>query len=39
VIAFFLRYISHGSFLPFVAYRILLGVLVIGLLIAGVIQP
>jgi undecaprenyl-diphosphatase len=39
VIAFFLRYISHGSFLPFVAYRILLGVLVIGLLIANVIKP
>jgi undecaprenyl-diphosphatase len=39
VIAFFLRYISHGSYLPFVAYRILIGVLVIGLLLTGVIQP
>jgi undecaprenyl-diphosphatase len=39
VIAFFLRYISHGSFLPFVAYRILIGVLVIGLLLTGVVQP
>jgi len=39
VIAFFLRYISHGSFLPFVAYRLLLGVLLIGLLLAGVVQP
>jgi undecaprenyl-diphosphatase len=39
VIAFFLRYISHGSYLPFVAYRILLGVLVIGLLLTGVVQP
>jgi undecaprenyl-diphosphatase len=39
VIAFFLRYISHGSFLPFVAYRLLLGVLIIGLLLTGAIQP
>jgi undecaprenyl-diphosphatase len=39
VIAFFLRYISHGSYLPFVAYRILLGVAVIGLLLTGVVQP
>ena len=39
LIAFFLRYISHGSFWPFVAYRIVLGVLLIGLLQAGLIQP
>jgi undecaprenyl-diphosphatase len=39
VIAFFLRYLNRGSFLPFVAYRILLGVLLIGLLLAGVVQP
>jgi undecaprenyl-diphosphatase len=39
VIAFFLRYISHGSYLPFVAYRVLIGVLVIGLLLTGLIQP
>lgn len=39
VIAFFLRYLNRGSFLPFVAYRILLGILLIGLLLADVIQP
>ncbi len=39
LIAFLLRYISHGSFLPFVAYRILIGLFVIGLLLAGVVQP
>jgi undecaprenyl-diphosphatase len=39
VIAFFLRYLNRGSFLPFVAYRILLGLFVIGLLLAGVVQP
>ncbi len=39
VIAFFLRYLNRGSFLPFVAYRILLGILLIGLLLAGLIQP
>ncbi|MFD1713322.1 undecaprenyl-diphosphate phosphatase [Amnibacterium flavum] len=37
VIAFFLRYISRHSFLPFVIYRILLGVLLIGLLASGAI--
>jgi undecaprenyl-diphosphatase len=39
VIAFFLRYLDRGSFLPFVAYRILLGVLLIGLLLSGLVQP
>ncbi len=39
VIAFLLRYLSHGSFLPFVAYRILLGLLLIGLLLSGLVQP
>jgi undecaprenyl-diphosphatase len=39
VIAFFLRYLNRGSFLPFVAYRILLGVLLIGLLLTGLVQP
>ena len=39
VIAFFLRYLNRGSFLPFVAYRILIGVLLIGLLLAGVSKP
>lgn len=35
VIAFFLRYLNRGSFLPFVAYRILLGTFLIGLLLSG----
>ncbi|WP_375400526.1 undecaprenyl-diphosphate phosphatase [uncultured Amnibacterium sp.] len=39
LIAFFLRYISHGSFWPFVAYRVVLGVLLIGLLQTHLIQP
>ena len=39
VIAFFLRYLNQGSFLPFVAYRILIGALVLGLLLAKVVQP
>ena len=39
VIAFFLRYLNRGSFMPFVAYRILLGLLVIGLLLTGIVQP
>ncbi|MFJ4795914.1 undecaprenyl-diphosphate phosphatase [Kitasatospora purpeofusca] len=38
-IAWFLKYISHHSFLPFVVYRILLGVLIIGLVTAGVLAP
>ena len=39
VIAWFLRYISHGSFTPFVIYRVLLGLLVLGLVGAGVLPP
>jgi undecaprenyl-diphosphatase len=39
VIAFFLRYLNRGSFLPFVAYRILIGLLLIGLLLAGLVKP
>ena len=39
VIAFFLRYLNRGSFLPFVAYRIVLGILLIGLLLTGIVQP
>lgn len=39
VIAFFLRYLGHGSFLPFVAYRVVLGVLLIGLLLTGILKP
>jgi undecaprenyl-diphosphatase len=38
VIALFMRYISKGSFLPFVIYRIALGILLIILLLAGVVQ-
>jgi undecaprenyl-diphosphatase len=37
VIAWLLRYVSTGSFIPFVIYRIGLGLLVLGLLSAGVI--
>jgi len=39
VIAWFLRYLSHGSFTPFVVYRVLLGLLVLGLVGAGVLPP
>ncbi len=38
VIAVFMRYISRGSFLPFVIYRIVLGVTLIVLLSLGVLQ-
>ncbi|MFE2722618.1 undecaprenyl-diphosphate phosphatase [Kitasatospora sp. NPDC059327] len=38
-IAWFLKYISHHSFLPFVIYRVLLGILIIGLVTAGVLAP
>ena len=39
VIAFFMRWISQRSFLPFVVYRILLGIVLIVLLAMGVIKP
>jgi len=39
VIAFLLRYISKHSFLPFVIYRVVLGVALIALLSTGVLQP
>ncbi|MCE4024751.1 MULTISPECIES: undecaprenyl-diphosphate phosphatase [unclassified Microbacterium] len=39
VIAFFMRWISQRSFLPFVVYRILLGIVLIVLLALGVIKP
>ncbi|MCU1410286.1 MAG: undecaprenyl-diphosphate phosphatase [Rhodoglobus sp.] len=39
VIAFLMRYIEKRSFLPFVIYRILLGVALIVLLSLGIIQP
>ena len=38
VIAFFMRYISRHSFLPFVIYRIVVGVLLMILLITGVLH-
>ncbi|RWZ61323.1 undecaprenyl-diphosphate phosphatase [Labedella populi] len=39
VIAYFMRYISRRSFLPFVVYRILLGLALIVLLTTGTIEP
>ncbi|MGK0716445.1 undecaprenyl-diphosphate phosphatase [Leucobacter sp. W1153] len=38
VIGVFMRYISHGSFMPFVVYRVLLGVAIIVLLSTGVLS-
>ncbi len=38
VIAWLIRYVSHGSFLPFVIYRVALGSLLLVLLSAGVIS-
>ncbi len=39
VIAFFMRWISRHSFLPFVVYRVALGATLLVLLSLGVIQP
>ena len=39
VIAWLLRYLDRGSFTPFVVYRIGLGVLVLVLVFAGVLDP
>lgn len=39
VIAFLMRYIEKGSFMPFVIYRIVLGIVLLVLLSLGVIQP
>lgn len=39
VIAFLMQWISRRSFLPFVVYRILLGLILIGLLSSGSISP
>ncbi|MET0725856.1 MAG: undecaprenyl-diphosphate phosphatase [Leifsonia sp.] len=39
VIAFFMGYISRHSFLPFVIYRIVLGVALIAMLATGVLVP
>ncbi|KQV08159.1 undecaprenyl-diphosphate phosphatase [Leifsonia sp. Root112D2] len=38
VIGLFLRYISHRSFLPFVLYRIALGIVIIVLILTGVLN-
>ena len=39
MISWLLRYLSHGSFAPFVVYRIVVGVLVLVLVVAGAIAP
>src|SRR4051812_23060717 len=39
VIAWLLRYLDRGSFTPFVIYRVLLGLLVLALVGAGVLEP
>lgn len=39
VIGVFMRYISRGSFMPFVVYRVVLGGVLLALLAAGVISP
>jgi undecaprenyl-diphosphatase len=39
VIAWLLRYLDRGSFVPFVVYRVALGLTVLALVIAGVLDP
>ncbi|MTE23644.1 undecaprenyl-diphosphate phosphatase [Microbacterium sp. ZXX196] len=39
VIAYLMRYLKTGSFLPFVIYRVLLGAVIMALLAAGVLTP
>ncbi|MFI9076412.1 undecaprenyl-diphosphate phosphatase [Streptomyces sioyaensis] len=39
VIAWFMKFISHKSFMPFVIYRILLGIALFALVAAGVLTP
>ncbi|WP_369203329.1 undecaprenyl-diphosphate phosphatase [Streptomyces sp. PU-14G] len=39
VIAWFMRYISSRSFMPFVLYRIVLGLVLFALIAAGVVSP
>jgi undecaprenyl-diphosphatase len=39
VIAWLLRYLAHGSFTPFVVYRIVLGLAVLALVATGVLDP
>lgn len=38
-IAWFLKYISHNSFMPFVIYRVLLGITIIALVATGTLTP
>jgi undecaprenyl-diphosphatase len=39
VIAWLLRYLAHGSFTPFVVYRVVLGLALLALVGAGVLNP
>jgi undecaprenyl-diphosphatase len=39
VIAWLLRYLDRGSFTPFVVYRVVAGLLVLGLVFGGVLAP
>jgi undecaprenyl-diphosphatase len=39
VIAWLLRYLNRGSFTPFVVYRVVLGLAVLALVVAGVLDP
>ncbi|MEW2166636.1 undecaprenyl-diphosphate phosphatase [Streptomyces sp. NPDC007084] len=39
VIAWFMKFISHKSFMPFVWYRIALGIVIIGLVSIGTLSP
>ena len=39
VIAWLLRYLDRGSFTPFVVYRIVVGLLILGLVLGGVLEP
>jgi len=39
VIAWFMKFISHKSFMPFVWYRIALGIVIIALVTAGALSP
>ena len=39
MIAWLLRYLTRGSFTPFVVYRIVLGLLVLALVGTGVLSP
>ena len=39
VIAWFMKFISHKSFMPFVYYRVALGIVIIALVTAGALSP